>query len=264
MGTLYSSYLGQDFETQETEAGNILTHGTLEKIVLNDAPANGKPIKYHFSEPKMFEPGHFVVFCTMTGDNDSRRVEAIGEASEASLESNIARMYPVLMATQRAFDRAAIRILDFPGKAFSDSEIETHAASPSTKQDSKPSGSEKATEKRKEAEKKPTQVRETPTQTSPAPVEKPAPKEEPAIQEKPLQEKPVASEKPTEDAPTKDDEYGVIVTMGRCKGKGYSIGQLAEVDIESLKWIAGAKARHTEDSSQIKAARKWLETHQTA
>lgn len=242
MGTLKSEYLNKEFATRDTEAGSILTHGTLENIVHDIAPQMEKPIKYHYAEPRMFEPGHFVVFCTMTDEGGQRRVEAIGEASESSLETEIAKKFPVLIATQRAFDRAAIRFLAFPGKAYSDSEIPIgdQAPEPDPRKQEKPA-----------AEPKP----EPASKAKAEPAEKPKAENKQAAKPEP---------EPSQE-PGKIIKYEDIpVKLGRHKNKGYTISQLAKEDYASLEWIAGYTPRRPEDAEQVEAAKKWIAEHKSA
>lgn len=119
---LYSNSLKQsfDFVTFEKEENGkvvkIITHDSLEDVIHNQI----ENIDYETIVVSS-ETDHSVAYCTMSKDN--RKVVAYGETVPATLDNEIARNHPTLIATQRAFDRAAIRFLALPGKVFSNSEI---------------------------------------------------------------------------------------------------------------------------------------------
>ena len=121
--SLRSATLGKDlvFDTYEKEDGyggviQIIKHDSLESVIHNDTSAI---YDYRFESSAI---DHTVVQCIMT-DKQNRRVIGIGESIPATLENDIAQNYPSLIASQRAFDRAAIRYLNLPGKVFSNLEI---------------------------------------------------------------------------------------------------------------------------------------------
>ena len=126
MTKVKSEYFNQEFDVttyEREEEGRvicIINHDALEDIILNQIPLD-KELMYDY-EMLITDPKHPAVKCIIC-DKDGRRVQAIGEASPDSVETKIARMYPVLMASQRAFDRAAIRFLALPGKVFSNLEV---------------------------------------------------------------------------------------------------------------------------------------------
>lgn len=119
----YSKTLGKDinFATfeKENEFGKpikVIFHDSLQEVIHNEAK-----VKYDFNFI-VANTDHTVVVCTMV-DGSGRLIREVGEAIPATLDSEIARNYPSLIASQRAFDRAAIRYLDLPGKVFSNMEI---------------------------------------------------------------------------------------------------------------------------------------------
>ena len=104
---------------KENEFGRpikVIFHDSLQEVIHNEAK-----VKYDFNFI-VANPDHTVVVCTMV-DGSGRLIREVGEAIPATLDTEIARNYPSLIASQRAFDRAAIRYLDLPGKVFSNMEI---------------------------------------------------------------------------------------------------------------------------------------------
>ena len=97
----------------------IILHDSLQDVIHNQVKTG---LRYSF-EIVSADPAHSVVICSMT-DKDGREVREIGESIPKTLDSEIASNYPTLIASQRAFDRAAIRYLDLPGKVFSNMEID--------------------------------------------------------------------------------------------------------------------------------------------
>jgi hypothetical protein len=93
----------------------IITHDSLQELI------HDSKVKYDFSVISA-DINHSVVTCCMA-DSSGRIIKEIGESIPETLETTIARNYPTLIATQRAFDRAAIRYLNLPGKIFSNTEI---------------------------------------------------------------------------------------------------------------------------------------------
>lgn len=111
-----------DFVTFEREQNGrvvkIIMHDSLEDVIHNQAVG----IQYKF-EIVSSDRAHSVVKCIMFNADNSRYIEAIGESIPETLDNEIAQNYPTLIASQRAFDRAAIRFLDLPGKVLSNMEM---------------------------------------------------------------------------------------------------------------------------------------------
>lgn len=82
----------------------IIPHDAIRDIIHNKIPE--RIVRYD-TMPIVTTLTHCVAKCTMT-DKDGRRVEELGESTESTLETPIAKGYPATMAFQRAFDRAAI------------------------------------------------------------------------------------------------------------------------------------------------------------
>jgi hypothetical protein len=104
---------------KENEFGRpikVIFHDSLQEVIHNEAK-----VKYDFNFI-VANADHTVVVCTMV-DGSGRLIREVGESIPATLDTEIARNYPSLIASQRAFDRAAIRYLDLPGKVFSNMEI---------------------------------------------------------------------------------------------------------------------------------------------
>lgn len=124
MAKMYSSYLDREIdvsfkETQvDGEPTTIITHDSLEDVILNQIP------DYNVKYDKTLEfcgPDHWVVKCTIS-DKNGRRVQNFGESINETLYTPIGRTIPAIMAEIRAFDRAAIRYLNLPGKVYSNEE----------------------------------------------------------------------------------------------------------------------------------------------
>lgn len=122
---LFSKYLNMEFAVTTSEVAEggdtilVVSHDSLETVIHDMIPLE-QGVMYDY-DILINDASHPVIKCTVC-DAKGRRVQAIGEASVDSLETEIARKYPVIMAAQRAFDRAAIRYLNFPGKTFSSAE----------------------------------------------------------------------------------------------------------------------------------------------
>ena len=127
---IYSSTLGREIDlatfTQNDPTGRPLTivlHRALEAFVCETDEIN-----YDFT-CVCSDRNHCVVKCNMWFKDahnalSERRVQTHGEAVPETLTSDIARNYPYVMAEKRAFDRAAIRLLNLPQSTYSESEID--------------------------------------------------------------------------------------------------------------------------------------------
>lgn len=113
-----------EFQTFENEEGlTIISHNSLEYVVNNNIP---KEFEMKNDIKMLFVSDvHNVAQCTFI-DKYGRRIQGIGETTRDTLTNSISRAYPSLTATQRAFDRAAIRYLGLLGKVYSDLEIENN------------------------------------------------------------------------------------------------------------------------------------------
>lgn len=121
--TIHSKYLDKDFDVscwEMSQGGRellIVEHAAFEDIIFNQAEG----VNYEFT-PLDGVAAHPVIQCTMT-DKSGRKIIALGEAHPESLVNKISRQNPVIMAGNRAFDRAAIRYLNLDGKVYSSEEI---------------------------------------------------------------------------------------------------------------------------------------------
>lgn len=124
--TIKSNYLDMEFEVSCWEMGEdgrkltIIEHAAFEDIIFNQL-AEEVDIEYTL-EPIIGIANYPVMKCTMK-DGTGRCIIAIGEAHPNSLINDISRQNPVIMAGNRAFDRAAIRYLNLEGKVYSSEEI---------------------------------------------------------------------------------------------------------------------------------------------
>ncbi|NLT15963.1 MAG: hypothetical protein GXY05_16690 [Clostridiales bacterium] len=147
---LFSRYLAGEVEvavtrtTVDGETKDLVCHESLEELIYNSEQAAKMNFQVHYT-PVVTEPGHYAFICTIS-DKPGRRIEAIGEALEATLETTISKNYPALMAAKRAFDDAAIKFLGLPGKTYSDQQIiepgqpAAGSSAPSNKAETKAAG----------------------------------------------------------------------------------------------------------------------------
>ena len=115
---VYSKRLDREIELRTEKYGDLelISHQSLVDVF---SELNGVDITYDVVSSDM---RHSVIFGTIT-DDKGNRVTELGEALDASLANNIARMYPTTMAFTRAFDRAVVKYLMLPGKNYSNTEI---------------------------------------------------------------------------------------------------------------------------------------------
>lgn len=161
MATIKSNYLNQDFEFEpiqmQGDDGNVLTiipHNILFDIIQNRL-SGGKSVSYAYTCHQLSRE-HSFIECTMSDEN-GRKVTEFGESVPDTLKSDISKTIPGTMAAIRAFDRAAIRYLNFAceGKIYSDNEIPLETLKPSAKAKKEPDRQQtavkaNASEKKKE------------------------------------------------------------------------------------------------------------------
>ena len=137
-----SQYIDREFEVscwEMEQSGRTLTiieHAAFEDIIFNELTEEPLGFEYDL-EPLAGVTGYPAVKCTMK-DKSGRCVIALGEAHPDSLVNNISRQNPLIMAGNRAFDRAAIRYLNLEGKVYSSEEIPSEEEKEPVKSESKP------------------------------------------------------------------------------------------------------------------------------
>jgi len=125
---MYSKYFGIDIDIPEQtmlsggEEVHIIPHAVLEDILYNSEAAISKNVIIHYTPITTNEARHYACLCAIS-DSLGRRTESVGESLDSTLDTDIARNYPVLMAYKRAFDDAAIKYLGLNGKVYSDQQI---------------------------------------------------------------------------------------------------------------------------------------------
>ena len=136
MATIQSNYLGRGFDFEPVQMngddGNpitIIPHNILFDIIQNQLQEK-EGVTYEY-RTHLVSREHSFVECIMS-DQNGRCTSEFGESVQESLKSEIAKTIPGTMAAIRAFDRAAIRFLDFAceGKVYSDNEISTEGVKP--------------------------------------------------------------------------------------------------------------------------------------
>ena len=100
----------------------VVSHKTLQNVV------NTRNISYTFTfaspaVSKINNNDTVIATCTMNDPITKRTVSAVGDASKLSCITELEKKYPALIATNRAFDRAAIQMLAFKETVYSSSEI---------------------------------------------------------------------------------------------------------------------------------------------
>lgn len=136
MATIKSKYIERDFDFEpvemEVENGNritIIPHSVLFDIIQNQLQ-DKEHITYEY-KTHLVSREHSFVECVMS-DRKGRVVCEFGESVQDSLKTDISKTIPGTMAAIRAFDRAALRFLNFEceGKVYSDNEISTEDLEP--------------------------------------------------------------------------------------------------------------------------------------
>ena len=125
---LFSKTLGQDVEVdvfdQTQPDGQVLTiikHYSLQDIIYNQLNLAKDPDAVQLIREN--NESYPVYKCIIWDKERNRCVPGVGSAKPESLTSDIARNYADETASNRAFDRAAILYLQFPGKQLSDFEM---------------------------------------------------------------------------------------------------------------------------------------------
>ena len=219
-----SNYLGMEFDVpmydimlngQDT---SLVPHDALEDIILNQIPAE-YGVKYDKVVEKA-ERDHAVVKCTIT-DAKGRRVQCLGESVAETLYSDIARGIPVTMAEIRAFDRAAIRYLDLPGKVYSKDELGP-------------------------CETKPAPQAEAQAQPAPVTVEEVKPNLE---EELPLEQA----------APANDASLDIVISIGKYKNNPQKLSDITS-DTGWIKFnVTSFKPQNEEEQAQLDALKAYAE-----
>lgn len=125
---MYSKYFDIDIPIPEQtmmsggEEVRIIPHAILEDILYNSESAISRNVVIHYTPITTNEARHYACLCAIS-DKFGRRVESVGESLDGTLDTDIARNYPTLMAYKRAFDDAAIKYLGLDGKVYSDQQI---------------------------------------------------------------------------------------------------------------------------------------------
>lgn len=130
-----SRYLDREFDVlcwekqEDNRTLTIVSHESLEEIILDTLSCVQQGFYYDVNPITNVAP-YPVMKCIMT-DATGRQVIAIGEAHPESLINQISKQNPVIMAANRAMDRAVIRYLGFEGKCLSTEEISSSETSSS-------------------------------------------------------------------------------------------------------------------------------------
>lgn len=259
MGVIHSKYLNKDIDVplQQRQEGDrilqIIPHDALEDIVNNQVPQEyGLTYDFNIVNSSI---EHSVVICVML-DNNGRRVVELGESVPGTLESDISKSYPTLMAAQRAFDRAAIKYLNLPGKVFSniEADINESGAALNVTKASETTGIQS------------TAVEEPKTESGPipAPIEK---KDENGSAKKPTAEnKPAEQTAPENPAPEpeKKNPGDIMMKVGSEKNK-LTVAQTFEKNISSIAWVRKhIKPTKPESTETLQAIEDYLAENKEA
>lgn len=135
MAKVHSRYLNCDFDVlvneknRDGEMVSIISHESLRDIISNQIPMK-MGVNYTYEN---FGNNHHPVVCCTMYDKAGRKVQALGEATQSSLETENSKRFPTVIAAQRAFDRAAIDFLAFPGKIIAEDDNKNSAVSQQSK-----------------------------------------------------------------------------------------------------------------------------------
>ena len=272
MENVNSAYLGEiEVETVELDNGKKkVAHAFLVEQVHNNKICLENKVQYMFRDVLLGEPGHYAAICVIS-DKNGRRVEAIGETTDATRVTRNMKEYPLLMAYNRAFDSAALTFLGFQaGVFYSDLQIpDDPAADPQAKaakaepapaktSPAKPAAAKTAGQAplKPDFAKAAAQVsgKATPVDTGEPP---PFPSDDDAPPESEADDSPAETGQPAE-----DDPFSTIITVGMKKKMKWTVRELAEKAPESLEWIANIM----EPSDKVKqeqqdVCRLWIERH---
>lgn len=110
---------GKKIEAVDNGAGQfVTTHNKLSNIINQIGMSYTTDFVVNIPERP-----DFVCICTMTDPRNNRTVTAVGEVSSRNMYNDFDRLHPAYTAFIRAFDRAAIQILEIKESLYSYSEI---------------------------------------------------------------------------------------------------------------------------------------------
>lgn len=263
MAKVESRYLKRTFEVASYESQEngdtiqVISHEALENIIHNQIPAE-VGVRYDFQD-MCITRNHCVVRCTIT-DAAGRRVQQIGETVPETLETEISKNYPALMASNRAFDRAVIRYLDLPGKTLSN--LENNFAA-----DAVNNGETTVNVGEKPPKEAPIGQNNAPTQpaANQAPAQnagsqpaggntRPAQKQNaPAANNHPAPA--AAAAAPSNTVPQGYDPGAVLCNVGsKYRNKPTAIAEMYKTDAGYVKWLAEKYSGTTEEAKKIRQA----------
>ena len=244
---VHSKYLNATIEVSTFEAMEdgetvmILSHEALENIIHNNVPA-ANCVTYHY-EKIHFAPGHCVFSCTMS-DKSGRSIQTIGEATAASLETEMAQKYPATMACKRAFDRAAIRFLglDCDGRTLSNAEVDPQSLANPEGSLSEASVADDLAMAAEAAQTGANAKRGTTTPTAKNSAQQPS-------------GAPVTPQPARNDTAGVDDPGSVVCNVGsQYRNKGLTIAQIYDENPGYVNWLAQKYNGQTDDAKRLKAA----------
>lgn len=288
---IYSRYLDKEIEFSEaTIMSNgdrkvLIPHDALEELIYNSDKAAKDNIQVHYT-PVVTEPRHYAFMCAIN-DKNGRRIESIGEALDATLDTEIAKNYPALMAVKRAFDDAAIKFLGLPGKTYSDQQItsgnsadvqpdpvdkaeQLYGGHRTGKTEAKPTNTRSTRNTVKQAASKTSQKKTEDTKPSPSAHEVPSsPEHEPEFKiEGPDSPHGVAnapedicmvnytntaSAASDEKTSNEPDEFDTtIVDAGNVRHMNYSVRECYQKSPRSVHWVANDMLAQSPKRTQLK------------
>lgn len=256
-------YLGKELDLSLSQFAsgndiiNIVPHAALEDIIFNDPVCNERNVQVHYT-PIVTEAGHYAFLCAIS-DKNGRRVEGVGESLEATLETEISRNYPTLMAVKRAFDDAAIKFLRID-KAYSDNQIDVGSLDEASdkasrrgesKEETVESAVDTAPEESDTTDQPDTESTEYAEEPAPAPVEQPAPaleEEKPAAKTTRRTEEKAAAAAPASATTTPasappatsgGDKFDTTkICCGSMKRLNKSVREVYNEKPDAIRWIA--------------------------
>lgn len=218
----------EDLVKTEDGTGYIINHDKLIKIADSKGLLSKITTELDYADWKS-NICYQIIYRAVLVDGDSR-YEAVGEANDSNMATNIGKSYPATMAHKRAFDRVIIMALGLEERVYSTAEFkELPKTKPIDDADMPP-------------------VTTSVSANAPAPAAKAEGAASRKTNTKASENKPAANVKNTEDsAPQKteptsefasvEEAKAVIVEFGAYKGKGVTIGELKEKDPGAYDWI---------------------------
>ena len=143
---IISRFLNEPVLTMQCGNFYVVKHTDLERIITR--------LKVNYRYQNIYcDQNHIVIECTMTIPGSTNNIIELGEIVNETMYSKRAKLYPFTYAYRRAFDRAAIKLLDFDEEhVIADSEFNSASIKKSTKSNNSETQKQNETDKSAESE----------------------------------------------------------------------------------------------------------------